>query len=84
MSRVASSLLTNVGLTDFIASSVEEYVQIAITAVTNTARLQQIRQTLPETYLAWIEQANYPQAVEDFYRSAWRTWVKSQADSTHP
>jgi predicted O-linked N-acetylglucosamine transferase (SPINDLY family) len=76
MSRVASSLLTNLGLTDYIASTLEEYVQAAAMAVAQPFRseLQTIRQELPARYAAWIAQMDYLHAVEDFYRRAWQTW----------
>lgn len=77
MSRVASSLLTNLGLEEFIATTPEGYVQTAIRAITQTKRLQEVRQQLPGLYAAWVERADYLQAVENFYRSAWQTWCQS-------
>ncbi len=77
MSRVASSLLTNLGLTEFIADTPEQYMQCAVQAMADTPRLSAIRQALPGRYAAWIAQTNYPQVVEDFYRSAWQTWCRS-------
>jgi predicted O-linked N-acetylglucosamine transferase (SPINDLY family) len=74
MSRVASSLLTNLGLTEFIAKTPEEYVQCAITAIANPAHLGAVRQALPGIYADWNARTDYVQIVEDFYRSAWQKW----------
>ena len=78
MSRVASSLLRNLGLQEFIADSPEAYVQTAITAMMNTPRLGAVRRKLPESYAEWIDRTNYLQVVEDFYRSAWRKWCHAR------
>lgn len=72
MSRVASSLLTIVGLSEFIAQTPEQYVEIAISAIRNRERLAHIRASLSATYADWIARTNYLQHVEEFYRSAWR------------
>ncbi len=77
MTRVASSLLTNLDLTEFIADTPEQYVQCAVNAMTDTRRLSEIRNALPGRYADWITRTNYPQVVEDFYRSAWQTWCRS-------
>ncbi len=74
MSRVASSLLTNLGLQEFIATSAEGYIQTAITAITNTERLKEVRQILPGAYADWVQRADYLAEVEDLYRFAWRKW----------
>jgi predicted O-linked N-acetylglucosamine transferase (SPINDLY family) len=74
MSRVASALLTPLGLTDYIADSPAQYVACAVQAITNRTRLAEVRQTLPTRYAAWLTAADYLQAVETFYRTAWRRW----------
>jgi len=77
MSRVASSLLTNLGLTEFIAQTPEQYVQCAVNAVANPTRLAEIRQGLHGSYASWNAKHDYLQCVEDFYRTAWQRWCQS-------
>src|SRR5262245_63142495 len=44
--RVGASLLTQIGLTDLIANSIEEYVEIALALAGNSGRLDDLRRTL--------------------------------------
>ena len=44
--RVGASLLTQIGLTDLIANSVEEYVEIAVALAGDPARLNDLRHSL--------------------------------------
>src|SRR5262249_17355405 len=44
--RVGASLLTQVGLTDLIADSIEEYVEIAVALAGNSGGLDDLRRTL--------------------------------------
>ena len=41
--RVGASLLSQIGLTDLIANSVEEYVEIAVALADNPERLNDLR-----------------------------------------
>ena len=44
--RVGASLLTQIGLTDLIANSVEEYMAIAVALARNPERLSDLRRIL--------------------------------------
>jgi len=44
--RVGASLLTQIGLTDLIAHSIEEYVEIAVALAGNSGRLDDLRHAL--------------------------------------
>ena len=44
--RVGASLLTRIGLTDLIANSVEEYLEIAVALAHNPERLSDLRRVL--------------------------------------
>ena len=46
--RVGASILTNVGLKDFIAQDIDNYVELAIKMAANTEYLKKIRQGLRE------------------------------------
>ena len=44
--RVSASLLSQIDLTDLIANSVEEYLEIALTLARKPERLDELRRTL--------------------------------------
>jgi predicted O-linked N-acetylglucosamine transferase (SPINDLY family) len=70
-----SSLLTSVGLPQFIARSHEEYIQKAIYYVTEGKHeLAAIRPTLRQRLAESPVCADYLPAVEDAYRNLWRQW----------
>ena len=46
--RVGASILTNVGLTDFIAQDIDGYIELAIEMAANTSYLEEIRRGLRE------------------------------------
>ncbi len=73
--RTTASLLTNVGLTDFIAETEDEYVEKAVEWVTTRkVELAEIRQGLRERFLASPVCAGYVEAVEAAYRQCWREY----------
>ncbi len=77
MSRVASSMLTQLELPEFIADSTEQYIECALAAIRNREHLAEVRAALPGRYAAWIQRSDYRTAVEQFYRTAWQTWCQS-------
>ncbi len=73
--RTTASLLTNVGLTDFIAENEDEYVEKAVEWVTTRKdELAEIRQGLRERFLASPVCSGYVEAVEAAYRQCWRDY----------
>jgi protein O-GlcNAc transferase len=73
--RTTASLLTNLGLTDFIAQTPAEYIDTAVAWVkTRKQELQDIRQTLRARLVASPICAGYTEAVECAYRQLWRAW----------
>lgn len=73
--RTSASLLTNVGLTDFIAYDEAEYVSKAVDWVTTRKQeLAVIRQTLRATLLASPICEGYLPHVEAAYRTVWRDY----------
>ena len=74
--RLAASFLTTVGLTDLIAQTEDEYVQIAVQLAADRNRLVRERETLRERLLG-SPVANpelYTRALEATYRELWQRW----------
>ena len=76
--RVGASLLTQVGLTDWIAHSAEEYLDIATMLARDPAKLIEIRQTLRPRLLAspLCDGRAFAHKLEVVYRSMWKRWCE--------
>jgi predicted O-linked N-acetylglucosamine transferase (SPINDLY family) len=81
--RLSASLLTSVGLSDLVAESTEQYVEIATALARDFDRLVQIRTTLRARLLASPigDGQQYARSVEDIYRTLWQRWC---ADAPRP
>src|SRR3974390_1037024 len=77
--RVGASLLTQVGLTDLIANSIEEYVEIAVALAGNLGRLDDLRCTLRPRMAAstLCDEHAFACKMEAAFRSMWQHWVCS-------
>ena len=64
--RVGTSLLTHTGLKDWIASSPEDYLALAISAAKNLSRLEKLRQELREQvrHSPLCDAANFTRTLE--------------------
>ena len=81
--RTSASLLSVVGMRDWIAQSEDEYVRIAVEAGGDWARVARLRREL-RTLLrasAYGDVRRYTHAVEQAYRRVWRTWCAKQCSS---
>jgi len=78
-SRTSASLLSAIGLPDWIAADVDDYVEIATAWSTRIADLSAIRQTLRTRYLESPigDLRTYTRLVEDAFRDMWRRWCQS-------
>ena len=76
--RVGSSLLTNVGLTDFIAEDNDSYVEIASNMASNTDYLQDIRQGLRARLEGspLCDGQSFAQDIEMAYKEMWNNYLK--------
>ena len=74
--RVGASLLTQIGLTDLIADSIEEYVEIALALARNSGRLDDLRCTLRPRMAASHESA-FASKMEAAFRTMWRRWCEA-------
>jgi predicted O-linked N-acetylglucosamine transferase (SPINDLY family) len=80
VSRVGHSILTNLGLSDFIARSPEQYVLIAVRLAgeldyLNTLRAE-LRQRMSTSPL--MDAPRFTRHLEAAYREMWRRWCESQ------
>jgi protein O-GlcNAc transferase len=78
-SRVGVSLLSNIGLKEFIAQTPEEYVEIAVDLARDTQRLQYLRQNLRDmmAHSPLMNAKQFIHNLEDRYRTMWGNWCKS-------
>jgi protein O-GlcNAc transferase len=81
--RVGASLLTQLGLTELIAGSVEEYVEIAVALAVDQARLGELRRTLrPRLATSPLGDATaFARKIESAYRAMWQRWCASSQPS---
>jgi len=77
--RVGASLLTQLGLTELIADSVEEYVEIAAALAVDQARLGELRRSLrPRLATSSLgDAAAFARKIESAYRAIWQRWCAS-------
>lgn len=77
--RVGASLLTQIGLMDLIANSVEDYIEIAVTLAEDTGRLRDLRRSLrprlAESPLC--DRHAFARKIEVAYRAMWRRWCEA-------
>src|SRR5262249_19377837 len=74
--RVGASLLTQIGLTDSIAHSTEEYVEIAVALAGNSGRLDDLRRALRPRMAAstMCDEGAFASKMEAAFRSMWQHW----------
>ncbi len=77
--RVGASLLSTVGLHEFIATTTDEYVRIASELAADGARLVSLRATLRARVLnsPLCDAEAYALRFEHAVRNAWRDWLAS-------
>src|SRR5262249_61890609 len=74
VSRVGVSLLTAVGLEDWIAQSPQEHIEIAVAMTRDTARIRRIRSELRERMrrAPLTQAAEYTRALDNAYLGMWQ------------
>jgi len=79
--RSGLSQLTNLGLPELIATSPEQYVQIAVDLAQDWPRLSRLRSTLRERMRAspLMDAPRFTRNLEAAYRQMWRRWCAEQA-----
>jgi protein O-GlcNAc transferase len=81
VSRVGVSLLTNVGLSQFIAQSPDQYIDIATQSARDPAALTNLRGSLRETLRKspLLDGKQFARDVESAYRRVWKQWTENPA-----
>jgi protein O-GlcNAc transferase len=76
VSRVGVSLLSNLGLLDLIATTPEQYVEIAVRYAQDLQKLKQLRSTLRERMKQspLANATRLTQDIEKAYRDVWKQW----------
>ena len=75
--RTMASVLTAMGRTEWIAETVEEFIEKATVLATDEKWMRELassRKTLREEFLKSPVVAGYPQAVEAAYHQMWKAW----------
>ena len=74
--RGGVSILANLGMTDLIAASPEEYVATAVTSGTDLERLSRLRAGLRQRMQAspLMDGKQYAADVEEAFRGMWKAW----------
>jgi predicted O-linked N-acetylglucosamine transferase (SPINDLY family) len=76
VSRSASSVVSNVGLTDWIASSPEDYVRRAVRFAGERKLLAELRGSMRNRMAAspLMDEVRFVRDLELAYREMWRKW----------
>ena len=75
-SRVGVSLLSNVGLSELIAKSTEDYIKKAVTLADNLDKLQDLRANLRPLMARspLMDATGFTRSLEAAYRKMWKRW----------
>jgi len=77
--RLSASILTSLGLTDWIAETQQQYIELAIQKAGEVQSLAALRKALPVILANSVigDQARYVRCVEHEYRLLWQEWCAS-------
>lgn len=83
-SRGGASILTQVGLTELIARTPEDYIRIATELAADLPRLASLRTSLRERMKAspLMDASRFARGVEEAWRAAWWQWCGSPTNQT--
>jgi predicted O-linked N-acetylglucosamine transferase (SPINDLY family) len=83
VSRVGLSLLSNIGLPELVATTVDEYVGVAVNLATDRDRLKRLRLTLRERMQnsPLMDSPTFARNLEAAYRQMWRKWCETVSTS---
>ena len=78
VSRSSGSILSTVGLSEWIASTPEDYVRLAVELAGNEANITRLRRSLRTRMLAspLMDEPRFARDVEAAYRRMWRAWCE--------
>jgi len=77
--RMGRAILENVGLSELVANSGDDYVNIAVALANDHDRLQRLRANLRERMLAspLLDGQRMARNLEDAFRGMWRRWCET-------
>jgi protein O-GlcNAc transferase len=80
--RAGLCQLTNLGLTDLIATTPEEFVRAAVELANDLARLSELRGSMRERMQKspLMDAAGFARAIEAAYRDMWRRWCDAKKE----
>lgn len=80
-SRMGVTILTNAGLPQLIASTEDEYADIAVRLATDKAYLDDMRRDLRKRVLEsrMMDHARFARDMEEALRGMWRVWCEQQS-----
>jgi predicted O-linked N-acetylglucosamine transferase (SPINDLY family) len=77
--RLSASVLTRLGLTDWVVRTADEYIAIAARSATDLAKLAELRAGLRYRLLAELgDGSRFTRALEETYRDLWRRWCRTR------
>ena len=78
-SRSAASVLSTVGLDEWIAATPEDYVRLAVEHAADAPLLAELRQSLRRRMRdsALMDEPKFARDLEDAYRRMWQAWCES-------
>jgi predicted O-linked N-acetylglucosamine transferase (SPINDLY family) len=84
--RVGASLLGQIGLTDLIANTVDDYVEIAVALAGDRERLTDLRRSLRPRMAAspLCDGPAFARKIESAFAEMWRGWREAPDASTAP
>ena len=85
-SRMGKAILENVGLHELVASSADDYVNIAVALANDHERLKRLRANLRERMLAspLLDGPRMARSLEDAFRGMWQRWCETPQQPNHP
>jgi predicted O-linked N-acetylglucosamine transferase (SPINDLY family) len=83
VSRLGLSILTTIGLTELIAHTKEEYLEICINLARNLKYLQTLRAEMRARMQAspLMDATSFTRHLEDAYRQMWEEWCRNRGFS---
>jgi protein O-GlcNAc transferase len=74
--RVSASIMTSIGLDDWVAETQEQYIELAVQKAENLQSLAELRQNLRDLFTSSIlgDKVAYTRIAEHEYRKLWKEW----------
>jgi len=78
--RMGKAILENVGLHELVASSADDYVNIAVALANDFERLKRLRANLRERMIAspLLDGPRMARSLEDAFRGMWQRWCETK------